>query len=138
MAGRRIFVRGRGSPQRTLPDADDAAGSQEVAATNCVPVKSPCNWDTADFEGFTFSPDYLPTGDDVLYLTGATSNYGAYTNAQNDAMIGTPVTAQDLMFWINMDRVPQDWFDFSPGGFPANVSDIRAVSSTELTMTMMR
>jgi peptide/nickel transport system substrate-binding protein len=52
---------------------------------------------------------------------------------------GTPVTAQDVMFWINMDRaVPQDWFDFSPGEFPANVSNIKAVSPTELTMTMDR
>ena len=50
---------------------------------------------------------------------------------------GTPVTAQDVMFWINMMKaVPQDWFDFTPGGFPANVSNIKVVSSTELTMTM--
>jgi peptide/nickel transport system substrate-binding protein len=50
---------------------------------------------------------------------------------------GTPVTAQDVMFWINLDRaLPQDWFDYSPGAFPSNVTDIRAVSATELTMTM--
>jgi peptide/nickel transport system substrate-binding protein len=50
---------------------------------------------------------------------------------------GTPVTAQDVMFWINMMKgVPSDWFDFTPGGFPANVSNIKAVSSTELTMTL--
>src|SRR6202046_522189 len=52
---------------------------------------------------------------------------------------GTPVTAQDVMFWINMDRaVPQDWFDYSPGAFPANVSNIKVVSSTELTMTLKK
>ncbi len=50
---------------------------------------------------------------------------------------GTPVTAQDVMFWINMMKgVPDDWFDFTPGGFPANVSNIKVVSPTELTMTM--
>ena len=50
---------------------------------------------------------------------------------------GAPVTAQDVMFWINMDRaVPQDWFDYSPGGFPSNVTNIKAVNSTTLTMTM--
>jgi peptide/nickel transport system substrate-binding protein len=50
---------------------------------------------------------------------------------------GTPLTAQDVMFWINMMKaVPSDWFDFTPGGFPANVSNIKVVSSTELTMTM--
>jgi peptide/nickel transport system substrate-binding protein len=52
---------------------------------------------------------------------------------------GSPVTAQDVMFWINMDRaVPQDWFDYSPGAFPANVSNIKVVSSTELTMTLKK
>jgi peptide/nickel transport system substrate-binding protein len=50
---------------------------------------------------------------------------------------GTQVTAQDVMFWINMDKaVPQDWFDYSPGEFPANVSNLKVVSPTELTMTM--
>jgi peptide/nickel transport system substrate-binding protein len=50
---------------------------------------------------------------------------------------GTPVTAQDVMFWINMMKgVPSDWFDYTPGGFPANVTNIKVVSSTELTMTM--
>jgi peptide/nickel transport system substrate-binding protein len=50
---------------------------------------------------------------------------------------GTPVTAQDVMFWINMQKaVPQDWFGSTPGGFPTNVSDVKAVSATELTMTL--
>jgi peptide/nickel transport system substrate-binding protein len=52
---------------------------------------------------------------------------------------GSQVTAQDVMFWINMDRaVPQDWFDYSPGAFPANVTNIKVVSSTELTMTLKK
>ncbi|HTW05570.1 MAG TPA: ABC transporter substrate-binding protein [Streptosporangiaceae bacterium] len=50
---------------------------------------------------------------------------------------GTPVTAQDIAFFINMDKaVPSDWFDYSPGAFPTNVSNVKVVSSTELTMTM--
>jgi peptide/nickel transport system substrate-binding protein len=50
---------------------------------------------------------------------------------------GTPVTAQDVMFWINMMlAVPQDWGADVPGGFPTNVSNIKVVSPTELTMTM--
>ena len=50
---------------------------------------------------------------------------------------GTPVTAQDVMFWINMMKaVPQDYFGFVPGGFPTNVSGVTVVSPTELTMTM--
>ncbi len=50
---------------------------------------------------------------------------------------GTQVTAQNVMFWINMMlAVPQDWGADVPGGFPTNVSNIKAVSPTELTMTM--
>src|SRR5215469_1055699 len=50
---------------------------------------------------------------------------------------GTPVTAQNVMFWINMMlAVPQDWGADVPGGFPTNVSNIKVVSPTELTMTM--
>ncbi len=48
---------------------------------------------------------------------------------------GTPVTAQNLVFWLHMMlAVPKDWG--AGTGFPANVANIRAVSPTELTMTM--
>jgi peptide/nickel transport system substrate-binding protein len=51
---------------------------------------------------------------------------------------GETVTAQDVVFWIHMLQAvgSSDWGDFSPGYFPQNVSDVQAVSSTELTMTM--
>jgi peptide/nickel transport system substrate-binding protein len=48
---------------------------------------------------------------------------------------GTPVTAQNVVFWLHMqETLPEDYGAYS--GFPANVSNIKAVSSTELTMTM--
>jgi len=48
---------------------------------------------------------------------------------------GTPVTAQNVVFWLNMMlAVPQHYGGYS--GFPANVTDIRAASPTKLTMTM--
>ncbi len=51
---------------------------------------------------------------------------------------GETVTAQDVMFWINMMQAvgAQDWGAYVPGGFPTNVSNIKVVSPTELTMTM--
>jgi peptide/nickel transport system substrate-binding protein len=50
---------------------------------------------------------------------------------------GTPVTAQDVVFWLNLMKAePQDWFDYSPGGFPSNISDVRAASATQVTLTM--
>jgi peptide/nickel transport system substrate-binding protein len=51
---------------------------------------------------------------------------------------GENVTAQDVMFWIHMMQAvgSADWGADVPGGFPGNVSDVTAVSPTELTMTM--
>jgi peptide/nickel transport system substrate-binding protein len=48
---------------------------------------------------------------------------------------GTPVTAADVLFWLNMETaVPADYGGFT--GFPMNVKDITIVSPTELTMVM--
>ena len=51
---------------------------------------------------------------------------------------GTAVTAQNVLFWIHMlQAVGQTgWGAFLPGGFPANVTSIKATSATTLTMTM--
>ena len=50
---------------------------------------------------------------------------------------GTPVSAQNVMFWINMmQAVPQDWGADVPGGFPTNVTNIHVVNPTEVQMTM--
>jgi peptide/nickel transport system substrate-binding protein len=87
-----------------------------VAAANCVAVKTSCDWDMANFEGFTFSPDYLPTGD-VLYLTGATSNYGAYSNTENDQLIEKTLTSSSLSYMYNWQdylskQLPFEWQPF--------------------------
>jgi peptide/nickel transport system substrate-binding protein len=87
-----------------------------VAAANCVAVKVSCDWDMANFEGFTFSPDYLPTGD-VLYKTGATSNYGAYSDAQNDAMIEKTLLSSNLSYMYSWQdylakQLPFEWQPF--------------------------
>jgi peptide/nickel transport system substrate-binding protein len=48
---------------------------------------------------------------------------------------GTQVTAQDIVFWLNMEKAePSDFGGFT--GFPGNVKDITVVSPTELTMVM--
>jgi peptide/nickel transport system substrate-binding protein len=51
---------------------------------------------------------------------------------------GTPVTAQNVLFWIHMLQAvgSTEWGAFVPGGFPTNVSNVKAVSPTQLTMTM--
>jgi peptide/nickel transport system substrate-binding protein len=48
---------------------------------------------------------------------------------------GTPVTAQDVLFWLHMMlAVPKDWG--AGTGFPQNVTNIRAAGPATLTMTM--
>jgi peptide/nickel transport system substrate-binding protein len=50
---------------------------------------------------------------------------------------GETVSAQDVVFWIHMLQAvgSADWGAYVPGGFPGNVSYVKAVSPTELTMT---
>jgi peptide/nickel transport system substrate-binding protein len=51
---------------------------------------------------------------------------------------GETVTAQDVVFWIHMMQAvaSTDWGAYVPGGFPSNVSNVKATSPTTLTMTM--
>ncbi|MGH7640632.1 MAG: ABC transporter substrate-binding protein [Candidatus Dormibacteria bacterium] len=57
-------------------------------------TSSPCsNWDLANlFVGWTYGPDYLPTGGEI-FGTGAGSNAGYYTSSANDANIAQTHTA---------------------------------------------
>jgi peptide/nickel transport system substrate-binding protein len=111
-----------------------------VAAANCVAVKTPCNWDMANFEGFTFSPDYLPTGD-VLYLTGATSNYGAYSNAENDAMIEKTLTSPDLSYmyaWQDYlaTQLPFEWQPFPAYQLTEVANNLKGVTPQSSTLSI--
>ena len=50
---------------------------------------------------------------------------------------GTQVTAQDVMFWLNMELAePANYGAYT--GFPANVSDIKVLSPTKLSMVMSK
>jgi peptide/nickel transport system substrate-binding protein len=63
---------------------------------NCVVVKAPCNWDMANWGfGWSFSPDYLPTGDQ-LFQCGAVANSGGYCDKTNDSLIAQTLTNDNL------------------------------------------
>jgi peptide/nickel transport system substrate-binding protein len=50
---------------------------------------------------------------------------------------GTTVTAQDVMFWLNMELAePANYGAYT--GFPANMTDIHAVGTNEVQMTMSK
>jgi peptide/nickel transport system substrate-binding protein len=85
----------------------------ETSLANCVVAKISCNWDLAAWGGGTFSPDYLPTGD-VYFLTGAATNSGGYSNAENDALIEKTLTSGNLSYMYNWEdylssQLAQEW-----------------------------
>ncbi|HEY7324117.1 MAG TPA: ABC transporter substrate-binding protein [Streptosporangiaceae bacterium] len=53
---------------------------------------------------------------------------------------GEPVDAQDVVFWMNMmaaeDALGNGYIGESPGGLPGEVTNVRAVSQYEVTMTI--
>jgi peptide/nickel transport system substrate-binding protein len=71
-----------------------------VAGGNCKVAKIPCDWDIANWGGWSYVPDYLPTGEE-LFLSGAIANSGGYSNPANDAMINKTLTSSNLRYMYN-------------------------------------
>jgi peptide/nickel transport system substrate-binding protein len=53
---------------------------------------------------------------------------------------GQPVTAQDVMFWINMliEDGPTDWGGYVQGDFPDDVTHVHAVGTSKVVMTITK
>jgi peptide/nickel transport system substrate-binding protein len=67
-----------------------------VAGGNCAVARLPCDWDMANWGGgWSFSPDYEPTGEQ-LFLSGVVANAGGYRDPTNDAMIDKTLTSGNL------------------------------------------
>ena len=97
-----------------------------VAGGNCVVIKAPCNWDMANWGfGWSFSPDYLPTGDQ-LFLCGAVANSGGYCNSTNDSMINQTLTNDNLSLFYN-------WQDYLAPQLPVEYQPQAAFTLTEVT-----
>jgi peptide/nickel transport system substrate-binding protein len=85
-----------------------------VAGGGCVVAKLPCNWDMADWGGgWSFSPDYAPTGDE-LFLSGLPANSASYSNPTDDKMIEQTLTNSNLSYmysWENFlsKQLPVIW-----------------------------
>jgi peptide/nickel transport system substrate-binding protein len=70
-----------------------------TAGGNCVVTKSPCDWDMADWGGgWSFAPDYLPTGEE-LFQSGAVANSGGYSDSTNDALIAKTLSNSNLQYF---------------------------------------
>jgi peptide/nickel transport system substrate-binding protein len=87
-----------------------------IAGGNCVVVNAPCDWDFANWGfGWSFSPDYLPTGDQ-LFECGAIANSGGYCDSTDDTMIDQTLTnsrLQDMYSWQNY-LAPQLPVEYQP------------------------
>ena len=85
-----------------------------IAAGNCVVAHISCDWDMGNWGGgWTFVPDYYPTGE-TLFLSGSGANSGGYTNAENDTLINNTLTSnsvQSLDTWQDYltQQLPVIW-----------------------------
>ncbi|MBV9094887.1 MAG: hypothetical protein JO132_13610 [Streptosporangiaceae bacterium] len=92
---------------------------------NCVVAKTPCNWDLANYgTGFTFAPDYLPTGE-VLYMCGGIGNSGGFCDKTNDALIDKTLTSSNLSYMYS-------WQDYLAPKLPVIWQPDAAYSLTEI------
>jgi peptide/nickel transport system substrate-binding protein len=96
-----------------------------TAGGNCVVVKAPCNWDLANWGfGWSFSPDYLPTGDE-LFMCGAVANSGGYCDKNNDSLISKTLYSSNLQYMYN-------WQDYLSPQMPVQYQPLTAFTLTEV------
>jgi peptide/nickel transport system substrate-binding protein len=101
----------------------------DVAGGNCAVTKGPCNWDMANWGfGWSFSPDYLPTGDE-LFECGAISNSGGYCNPTNDALIAKTLTSSNMQYMYN-------WQDYLAPQLPVEYQPNAAYTLTEVSNSL--
>jgi peptide/nickel transport system substrate-binding protein len=66
-----------------------------------------CTWQMQFWAGWSYEPDFYPTGDEIFY-TGAESNPGAYSDAQNDHNIRlTETTTSKTAMFTYQDFLAQ-------------------------------
>jgi peptide/nickel transport system substrate-binding protein len=85
-----------------------------LAGGSCKVAHIPCDWDMANWGGgWSFAPDYLPTGE-TLFKCGSIANSGGYCSPQNDALINKTLTSNSpsaLYAWQNYlsTQLPMIW-----------------------------
>jgi peptide/nickel transport system substrate-binding protein len=97
-----------------------------LAAGNCVVAKLSCKWDMANYGvGWSFTPDYLPTGDE-LFQSGAVANAGGFSSKTNDALIEKTLTSGESQAMYN-------WEDYLANQLPMMWQPNGAYSLTEVS-----
>jgi peptide/nickel transport system substrate-binding protein len=112
-----------------------------LAVGNCVVAKLPCNWDMAAWGGgWTFGPDYEPTGE-TLFLCGAIANSGGYCDKTNDALIEQTLTSDNLQVmytwqdYLSM-QLPMIWQAQPAAQLTEVASNLNGVTPQSPTLTI--
>ncbi|MGH3170740.1 MAG: ABC transporter substrate-binding protein [Trebonia sp.] len=64
----------------------------------CSPGSSTCSWQASMLGGWTYGPDYEPTGEET-FSTGAGANKGSYSNAEMNKLIAETNTSGSLSLY---------------------------------------
>jgi peptide/nickel transport system substrate-binding protein len=112
-----------------------------LAAGNCVVAKIPCNWDFANWGGgWSFAPDYLPTGE-TLFMCGAVANSGGFCDPANDALINETLTSANLQYMYQWQdylatRLPFMWQPDGVTTLTEVADNLRGVTPQSPTLTL--
>jgi peptide/nickel transport system substrate-binding protein len=110
-------------------------------AGNCVVAHLPCNWDMADWGlGWSFAPDYLPTGE-TLFMCGAIANSAGFCDKTNDALTNQTLTNPSLSLfykWQNYltTQVPVEYQPNAPYLIAEIANNLKGVTPMSTTLTI--
>ena len=85
-----------------------------IGAGNCVVAHISCAWDMALWGGgWTFVPDYYPSGE-TLFQSGSGANSTGFSNTHNDSLINSTLTTNSLdplYSWQDFlaNQLPENW-----------------------------
>lgn len=111
------------------------------AIGNCVVAKLSCNWDMAQFGiGYSFGPDYLPTGE-TLFICGAIGNTDGFCDKTNDALINKTLTSSSLSYmyaWQNYlaPKLPVIWQPDGAYSLTEVADNLRGVTPQSPTLSI--
>ncbi len=90
------------------PATFDALLGEVFGGCGTATTYKSCPWQIADWgEGWSYVPDYLPTGDE-LFQSNAASNVGHFANERNDELIAKTLQTSSLQaIWTWEDYVAQ-------------------------------
>jgi peptide/nickel transport system substrate-binding protein len=112
-----------------------------IGAGNCVVAHISCGWDMALWGGgWTFVPDYYPSGE-TLFMSGSGVNSSGYSNAQNDRLINASITStsnDELYNWQDFlsTQLPMNWLPNGVYELTEVVNNLQGVTPQSTTANL--